>query len=776
MKKYCTTFRLLWLLLFVCSFTKAFSQPTGSDKRQIKKLLKRGNRHFAMEDYHKALAQYEQILEIDSVNTQGLYQAGISRLMLFGSKSALEYLRKYESTLQADNKPDKHFTYWLGRAYHLDSQFEMAAENYNKYLETLSRNDSRQDEVRKLILQTEFGKVYLSNPSDYYATSLGAPLNSRYSDHSPILSRDKQTLIFTSRRTENKQGDEITPKGDSYENVYLSVIENGTWSKPRPMDRNINSRKQHTSNVQLFDNDNKMLVYKSVNFGSLFMSEKEGNSWSKPKKFNKYMNTARFEPNGFVIKDETVVYFASGRESKNGNLDLFVSRRNEDSTWSEPERLPALINTDADEDAPFVSEDGNTLYFSSRGHDSMGGFDVFKATYSPASGTWSKPLNMGYPFSSPADDIYFVTDSTNKLSYVTSNRGGTTGEEDIFAIKAFGNVNVNGLVTDQRSGIPLQDFIINFTAQRKADVKTSLQTNEQGRYNLHLLSNYTYNVEIRNDAGDVLLLDVLNVPMAENDTAVIVRNYQVNLPSDDLALQGQRIKVENLNLVKMQYRPADSLTIRGLVSDPAGVIEDAQVIIRYEDSREALLTTTTDDEGQYVFRFIPGEPKDFVVDVYKDGYLLNSIAVLYNEKIDFQGSTLELKSTMVNSVDASTRMTQIQVGARQVLGGVYFEFNSAKLLAESSIALDKLHQFLKDNPTITMEVGGHTDNIGTPEVNKLISRQRAQSVVNYLVKKGITRRRLKAEGYGETQPITSNETSLNGRDVNRRVEVTILSK
>jgi outer membrane protein OmpA-like peptidoglycan-associated protein len=131
---------------------------------------------------------------------------------------------------------------------------------------------------------------------------------------------------------------------------------------------------------------------------------------------------------------------------------------------------------------------------------------------------------------------------------------------------------------------------------------------------------------------------------------------------------------------------------------------------------------------------------------------------------------------MVNSVDANTRLTEIKVGARQVLGGVYFEFNSARLLQESSIALDKLYQFLRENTSITMEVSGHTDNIGSPEVNKAISRQRAQAVVNYLVKKGIARRRLVAEGYGETQPIASNESALNGRDVNRRVEVTILSK
>ena len=406
----------------------------------------------------------------------------------------------------------------------------------------------------------------------------------------------------------------------------------------------------------------------------------------------------------------------------------------------------------------------------------MGGYDVFKPTYSPASKSWSKPQNMGYPFNSPSDDIYFVTDSLNKVSYVASNRAGTVGEEDIFTIKLFGDVRVNGLITDKRSGIPLPDFTVTFTAQRKPDMKTELKSSEEGKYGLSLRSNYTYNVEIKNEAGDILLLDVLNIPLAENDGGSLVKNYQVNLPSEDLALQGQRIKVDNLNLVKMQYKPSDSLTIAGIVSDAGGIIEGAQVIIRSEESRETLLSTTTDGEGRYNFRFIPGKSQDYVVEVYKEGYLLNSIAVLYNEKLDFRGNELELKSTMVNSVDADTRLTEIKIGARQVLGGVYFEFNSAKLLQESSIALDKLYQFLKENASVTMEVSGHTDNIGSPEVNKYISRQRAQSVVNYLVKKGIAKRRLVAEGYGETQPIASNESALNGRDVNRRVEVTILSK
>jgi outer membrane protein OmpA-like peptidoglycan-associated protein len=510
----------------------------------------------------------------------------------------------------------------------------------------------------------------------------------------------------------------------------------------------------------------------------MFFTEKQGNGWSKPKKFNKYMSTSRYEPNGFVINNESLVYFSSGRESKNGNLDLFVSRRDTNNTWSTPERLLGLINTDADEDAPFLADDGRTLYFCSRGHDSMGGYDVFKTTFDLATKTWSKPLNMGYPINTPADDIYFIADSLNKEYHVTSNREGTVGQEDIFAVKLYGTVLVKGSITDKRSGIALPGITINFVAQRKPDIKSGIKTEGNGLFATGLRSNYAYNVEIRNDEGDVLLLDVLEIEPAYEENTELIKNYQVSLPSDALALQGQRIRVENLNLVKMQYQPSDSLILYGIVNSAQGVVPDAEVRVRREDSRDILYETQTDDEGAYAFRFVPNDKTDYIVEIYKEGYLLNSIAVLYNEKVDARakGNQLELESTMVNSVDANTRLTEIKVGAKQVLGGVYFEFNSAKLLTESAIALDKLVAFLKENPTITMEIGGHTDDLGSEQINKQMSLRRAQSVVNYLIQRGIPRRRVVAAGYGETEPITSNESALNGRDVNRRVEVKILSK
>lgn len=759
------------LLLF---FTSSYGQATNATARQTKKLLRQGDTYFNAENYHQAEKLYMQAAKADSTSGEALFQCALSHLMLYGDQRVLDELARYEQRYSPEL--DRHYYYWLGRAYHANMQFDEAVQAYERYVETLGKNDSRREEVQQLMLQTGFGKTYTANPTDYFAKPLGAPLNSKYSDHSPIITQDRQTLIFTSRRTENKKGEEITPRGDAYENIYVASQTNGAWTKPNLVDGNVNKKKQHTSNVQLFDNENKMLLYKSVKFGSLFMSEKTGNTWSKPMKFNKYTHTSRYEPNGFVIKDESVIYFASGRENKNGNLDLFVSRRGEDSTWQEPERLPNTINTDADEDAPFLSEDGLTLYFCSRGHDSMGGFDVFKTTYEPSTKQWSKPMNMGYPVNTPQDDIYFIADSLNKTYYVASNRAGTIGQEDIFAVKLFGNVLVRGTVTDQQTGIALPDLSVTFTAEKKPALAAQTITGPNGRYGAALRSNYRYVAEVKNAQGDVLLLDAVELPLAENDSSELVKDFRVNLPSDALPAAAKRLRVQNLNLVKLQYQPFDSLIIVGVVSDSSGRVTGAQVQLRQEENETALQSATTSEDGRYSFRVVPGKATDYVVDVIKPGYLLNSTVILYNDQVGFRGSEIELQSTMVNAVDANTLMNEIKVGAKQVLGGVYFEFNSAKLLPESAIALNKLHNFLQENSTIRMEIGGHTDNIGTAYANRIISQKRAQAVVNYLVRKGIPKSRVTAAGYGDAQPIATNEAALNGRDVNRRVEIKILSK
>ncbi|MDJ1499356.1 OmpA family protein [Xanthocytophaga agilis] len=763
-------------LLFLLSFLgfQAFAQSAKS-------LVKKGDKALDKENYHKALEYYKQANTSNGENADAYFGLGVTNLLLFNNKESLDYLRKAR---ELDPDVDKHYYYWLGRAFHANLQFDSAVASYRVYLnDEIGKNDSRQDAVKTLILQAEFGKTYLSSPVDYQIVNLGTEVNSEYSEHSPMLTKDKQTLYFTSRRPANPS--EITPRGDGWENIYTTSGKGSHWSGASLLTGQVNERKTHTSNVQLYDNDEKMLVYKSSKFGSLYESVLNGGTWSKPKPFAKFTNTQKFEPDGFVIKDGSVVYFASSLDNKNGNLDLWISRRKEEDTtkWSEPERLPSIVNTDADEDAPFLSEDGLTLFFSSRGHDSMGGYDVYKTTYEPFTRTWSKPVNMGYPINTPGDDIYFMTDSTGKNGYITSNRQGTMGQEDIYMVKMYDDVVVKGQVVIKTTKRPLGDYILNFDSQRKLGVKGSALSGADGNYSLKLRSGHTYTVEVRKQNGEVVLTDDVEIPMAEGEGAEIVKNFEIDIPDTIRTAAGQRIVLQNLNLVRVKYVETDSLLINGEVRDNAGILAGVLVEIREESSNKPFLSTKTDANGVYHFGFIPGKQTNYVIEITQKNYFPYLVVLNYpspgntNKFVTDQ----DLTSVALNQVDVRSVLTyafpiDIKEGAKAVLGGVYFDFNSADLRPESNFALDKLYEFLKRNPRIIMEIGGHTDNLGTAYVNKFLSQKRAQAVVNYLIKKGIDKKRLTAVGYGFTQPITTNDHELNGRDVNRRVEVKILRK
>ncbi len=772
-KKYTFHFSLLTLALcFLCSH--GFSQ-------NAKSLVKKGDKYLNKENFHQALEYYQQAVARDASNANAHLGLGIANLLLFSNPESLTEIQKAH---QLDAKVDEHYYYWLGRAYHANMKFDSAVTAYRVYLnDEIGRNDQRQEAVKTLILQAEFGKTFISSPVDYQITNLGSEINTKYSEHSPVLSSDKQSLYFTSRRLTDPKT--TTARGDGWENIYTATGKGKNWSGVSLLPGNVNNPKIHTSTIQLYGNDKQMLVYKSTRFGSIFETKNEGSSWSSPKPFAKFTNTERFEPDGFIISDKSVLYFASSRENKNGNLDLWVARRDEkDSTkWGEPERLPDLVNTDADEDAPFLAPDGLTLYFASRGHDSMGGYDIYKTVYEPFTRTWSKPVNMGFPINTPGDDIYFVTDSTGNKGYLTSNRQNTLGQEDIFLVKEYEEVIVKGKVKVKTSGRPLPDLIVNFDSQRKLGVKGNAITTAEGDYSMQIRSGHMYTVEIKKQTGEVVLTEDYEIPLAEDEGSTLAKDFEVDIPDTIRTTSGATFVVQNLNLMRVRYVETDSLFINGDVQAAEAPLAGATVQIREEDSIKPLYSTVTDANGKYSFAFIPGQKVDYVVDITKDQFLPYTVVLNYpgDGKINKYVTEEDLNSVTMNRISLRSVMVDAfpidnRVGAKAVLGGVYFDFNSANLHPESNIVLDRLASFLKRNPRIHMEIGGHTDNLGSAYVNKFLSQKRAQSVVAYLVKKGVSKNRLSAVGYGFSEPITTNEHELNGRDINRRVEVKILRK
>lgn len=771
MKKiYLFAFVLLFLN-FGCSFIA--SKKLDPKMRQANKLVKKGNRHFKSENYQLALLKYEQALLLDSSNARALMNAGASNLMLFSNKKSLTYLQK-AYRLNPDLDPSFH--YWLGRSYQANMMPEKAIAEYDAYLQQLPFDSPERDEVAKRVTQARYAKIYYSNPTDHYVKNLGDQINSSESDYSSVLTGDNKTMIFTSRRTENKKGEVVTSRGDAFEKVYTaSQFFDGSWGKPKALDKNrINKPRQHTSSVQLFDHDKKLLLYKSTRFGSLLASERTGNEWSAPVALNKFTNTSDYESSGFVTEKDSSIYFSSSRGSKDGNLDIYITRKVAGNEWAEPQRLSDVINTDQDEDAPFIASDGVTLYFSSKGHDNMGGYDVFMTKYNPAARSWSRPVNMGHPINSAGDDIFFSINDSTQISYVSSNRQGSLGREDIFSVKPLERVLIKGKVIAQASGKPVPNCTIDFKSLRNSDVDQTTISSASGIYGVKVSSKHRYSVTVMRQ-GEIMLTTEIDVPLADEPNTEIEKNFELDIPVEQIEeMVVRKMVVQNVKLVKLNYQEYDTLVINGVVRDGNTPIANVQVKLRESTVAEALYSTTSDQQGHYHFAFIPGKKENYVVDFSQSGYQPNSIAVVHSDKEDKKSTSATTKKN-VNTIEMGALMVKLEVGSKSVLGGVYFGFNSSELTLESNVVLDKLHGFLTENPMVVMEVGGFTDNVGDTYVNRIVAQKRSQAVVNYLLAKGLEPTRIQAKGYGEEQPIAPNDTEENGRDVNRRIEIKIIA-
>lgn len=761
------------IALSMCLALPSTAQVDATKRRQAKKIAKKGDKYFKQANYYQAITYYEQALAADSMNLKSLVRGGISSLTLFSNKRSLDYLSKaYELNPYRYNDID----YFLGLAYQVNLKFDEAIRHIETYRARFRAGTEERKELDGLLKELRVGKKYYTDPADYYSENLGKSINTPYSDHSPVMTRDGKNLIFTSTRTEQIKGKDVTNSGDSYEKVYSATqFFDGSWGKAKLL-QEVNSLGLHTATIQLFEDDSKLLVYNSAKLGSILVAEKKDNVWTKPVPFSKYTDTQEYESNGYITGRGTAMYFASSRDSKQGDLDLFVIYKDHNGEWSEPRRLPDYINSTEDEDSPFVSPDGLTLYFSSRGHESMGGFDVFKTTYNPAARLWSKPVNMGYPINSPKDDIFFVTNDSTQVSFISSDRLGSIGMEDIFKIKPLEDVLVRGSVTDKKTGKILPDYDITFASIRTRDLGAITTTGPNGIYGASVRCRHTYKLNVLDGEGQIVHSEDYSVPMTTKENLVLIKDIEIGAPVVKKKKVLNQLAIDNLNLVKISYQEYDSLFINGSVLDGASPVVGASVRLRPESSSLTSHYTTTDAQGNYQFGFVPGKKEDYVVEILKESYVFNTIAIVYVPRSFLKVESRNQRNKNVNQVQLRNRLVKVEKGANWTFGGIYFDNNGSTLRSESIIELTKLYKLLNEHPAMTLQISGYTDNSGNSTDNRIISQKCAQAVINFLIDKGIAANRLASRGYGEASPIVSNDIELNGRDVNRRVEIKIVNK
>ncbi len=485
--------------------------------------------------------------------------------------------------------------------------------------------------------------------------NLGTEVNSAFAEYSPVISADGAIMLFTSRKPNTEK--DIKKNKQSLEMIYMSSYSKGSskWSNPSPAPSPVNVPGRNNVVLGLSNDGQRMMIYRDdVNGnGNIWETRLNGMTWSEPELLPAPINTTHHESSASLSPDGKTLYFVSDRPGGQGGRDVWISRIGVDGKWSEPVNPGIAINTGEDEEGVFIHPDGTTLYFSSKGHKGKGGYDVYMTQL--ISGMWTGAENLGSPVNSAGDELFYqLTADGKKAYYSSSGQPGCIGDKDIYEIT------------------------------------------------------YT-SIEKKKDRGPKLTLL----------TGIIT----------------------------------DSLTHKPV---------SARLDI-YDNEKNELVTSvySNSSTGAYLVSLPSG--KNYNITATAPGYLFHSENVNIPDTAAYQ----EIKRDI--------ELQKLEVGSKIVLNNIFFDYNKATLRPESYVELNNLLQLMQQNPTLIIEISGHTDNRGTAEYNKKLSNDRAKAVVDYLISKGISTSRMTYAGYGFDQPVVPNIGEAN-MQLNRRVEFKILSK
>jgi outer membrane protein OmpA-like peptidoglycan-associated protein len=478
---------LLFLLTLSVNFTRVFSQDIEfsrenfKDKRdELKEALKnieKGDVFLNLEPYYfkNAIPFYLEAYKLNPNNSVLNYHLGKSYLYSNFKDKAIDYLEKAVQ-LNPQVAPDIHL--YLGMGYHIDMQWDKSIEAFNKHVAILHPKDESgvREEIQIALKQCTFGKEIAAHPVRVKIDNVGAGINSPYPDYSPVISADESIMLFTSRRPETTGGGMDPLINEPFEDIYLAERANGVWGQAKNMGTNVNTD-GHDSNCGLSADGQKFLIYKDVNRGDVFISELEGVEWSKPSRLNKNINTDFHESSSCFSPDGNVIYFVSDKpEGGLGGRDIYKSTKDNKGKWGEAVNLGSVINTALDEEGVYLHPDGKTLYFSSKGHTSMGGYDVFKSIFDENLQVWTTPQNIGYPINTTDDDVFFTVSASGKHAYYSSIRPGGYGEKDVYLITFLGEEKHISPVTEVPVISKVSDSIKEEVAPKKLEVQEAQLT------------------------------------------------------------------------------------------------------------------------------------------------------------------------------------------------------------------------------------------------------------------------------------------------------------
>jgi outer membrane protein OmpA-like peptidoglycan-associated protein len=756
------------LILLVVGF-QAYSQEIN-----VSKVKNQAEKLFQVRSYSEALPLFLSLEKAGGEVENLPYKIAKCFSASDETNDVVRSLQYFESIdMSAMDQLPHNFYLDFADAYMVNDQIEQALIYYNKQLSLAGTDRRAKSEVEQKIAQAKNAYSIMRIPKNVMIERLGSSINSEYTEYNPVVSADESVMAFTALRPANsKTGEKIA------EEIHISYNETGSWSMPEKVEV---STQNNYGTAGISADGQEMLVFiGDLSSGSIFRIEKEGTGWSRPVPLGTGVQSKYLESTASMTPDTKTIYFASNRPGGYGGLDIYASKRNDDGTWGRAENLGPMINTKANEDAPFIHPNNKLLFFTTDGHNGMGGNDIYKSER--IDGSWSEPKNMGYPINTTANDNYFTLIADGTRGYFSSDRKGGFGGQDIYVMdmpedyETIPLTMIKGRILDAETKMPLKTKIYMIDTETKEKIDYVYHPNQKtGDYLVILPPNTSYDMIIESDGFLPYTLNI-DVPNQTEFYELYQKIYLKTIKHFDVVV-GQEVQVKNA----FYYTQDESRASIRREHEAALIEHDS--IDAYElmgDLMEAA------DQGaiDYLIELLMIENPIDEVDFDDSNEKVQSAKRIYYydesdeskfEKKEVGGETIYSLPTMFVTIEAQQQRQNAKLTSADynvhVLNKVlkvYFEAGESALEKKYESDLDKILKELEEHPNFGVEISGYASAEGDIDYNKKLSNQRAISVLDYLNHKGIVRRRIIAKGFG-----VSSDSGMS-KEESRRVEVKIV--
>ncbi len=629
------TKKIIFIHIFFFTIISIFAQTNPANKK-ADIFFKKALTYYYSGDTIRTLQMCDKSIQKDPKYTEPY----VLKAQIYSEKkqynSATELLLKVLSI-----SPDYTQIYYILGLYYFRAEDYETSKKY--LLEYISRQPDKNEhkKAHRIISIIDFRIYAIENQVEFEPIKLPEQINTSEKEYFPSVSADNKAIFFT-RLIKNENG-------ETQEDIYVSYFDQNEWINAKSLGIQINT--PNNEGAHTISADGTFIIFTRCTQNescNLFCSQKdESGFWLPPVELPAPVNSRYWDTQPSLTPDGKTLYFTSNRPGGKGKMDIWVTKYSGNGKWSKPKNLDTNINTEGNEMSPFIHFDKKTLYFTSDFFPGMGKFDIF-CSKKDTIGNWSKPINLGFPINTEADEYRLVIDPLGEKAFFSSERE-YKNQHDIYYFE---------------------------------------------------------------------------LPEHLKPTPTIYLRSQIFRTIDYLPINADIISVINLK-----------------TSDTLYFMQNTQKF-----------TACMPETGEYALNILK---KDYLF--YSENFIVDKIT----DSIKFYDFNIYLNPIIINE--------------NVKLKNTFFDTDSYTINPKSYVELNKLAEFLILNPTVEIEIAGHTDNIGTYEYNIELSKKRALAIRDFLISKNISPDRMSAVGYGYTKPLADNQTE-EGRKLNRRTEIVILKK